>query len=475
MMPLCPGYLKDLSGRCFDMIKFGTDGWRAEIAGEFTFENVKKAAQAFSDHFAGADGPVVIGFDNRFRSEDFAAAAANVVAANGFQVYLSRSSCPTPAVSFHVRDKKACAGIMITASHNPAVWNGFKVKGPYAGSADETITKNIEKLVGKNTVKESAPHGKIEIFDPKEKYIRSVSALVDIKEIMSLDSSILINPMFGSGAGYFTAALEGHRSIREVNAVRDPYFGGVNPEPIPVNLREFMSLCAREKAFGIVLDGDADRIGAVSSKGIYINTHQIFALLLHHLVKNKKWSGAVVKTFNMSRLIDMMTGKYGIKLFETPIGFKYICDLMREKDILLGGEESGGMGIKNHIPERDSLLAGLMLIEMVAVEKKPLEDILDDISAEFTRFYYDRIDLKVDYMDKDRMKKRLAQEQPGSFSGLAVREVKALDGYKFMLEDGSWILFRLSGTEPLLRIYCESGSQERVAALLTEGKNWIKG
>lgn len=456
------------------MIKFGTDGWRAEIAGEFTFDNVKKTAQAFSDHFSGSDGPVVIGYDNRFRSEDFAFAAANVVAANGFTVYLSRTSCPTPAVSFHVKDKKACAGIMITASHNPAVWNGFKVKGAYGGSADETITKNIENLVGKTAAKENAPAGKIIPFDPKGKYISAVTKLIDTGKISSLKEKILINPMFGSGIGYFSGALDGVFEISEVNAIRDPYFGGVNPEPIPVNLKDFMSLCAKEKAFGIVLDGDADRIGAVGSDGIYINTHQIFALLLYHLVKNKKWTGSVVKTFNMSRLIDMMTGVYGLNLLETPIGFKYICNLMREKDILMGGEESGGMGIKNHIPERDSLLAGLLLIELVACEKKPIEAVLQDISKEFARFYYDRIDLKVDYMDKDRMKKRLSVEQPKNFGNLHVNEVKALDGYKFMLEDGSWILFRLSGTEPLLRIYCEADSQEKVAVLLGEGKNWVQ-
>lgn len=456
------------------MIQFGTDGWRAEIAGDFTFDNVKKVSQAFADHFSGSEGPVVIGYDNRFRSEDFALTAANVVAANGFTAYLSRTSCPTPAVSFHVKDKKACAGIMITASHNPAVWNGFKIKGAYGGSADETITKNIEKLIGRTTAKENAPSGKINLFDPKENYMPAVTKLIDMKKLASLNKKILINPMFGSGTGYFLKALEGMSNITEINALRDPYFGGVNPEPIPVNLKDFMSLCAKEKAFGIVLDGDADRIGAVGPDGTYINTHQIFALLLYHLVKNKKWTGAVVKTFNMSRLIDMMTEEYGIKLFETPIGFKYICDLMREKDILMGGEESGGMGIKNHIPERDSLLAGLLLIELVACEKKDIGEILRDISGKFARFYYDRIDLNIDYRDKDRMKKRLAQEQPGHFAGLSVKEIKALDGYKFMLEDGSWILFRLSGTEPLLRIYCEADSQEKVTAMLNEGKEWVK-
>ncbi len=457
------------------MIKFGTDGWRAEIAGDFTFDNVKKVSQAFCDHFSGADGPVVIGYDNRFRSEDFAATAADIVASNGFKVFLSGSSCPTPAVSFHVKEKKACAGIMITASHNPPVWNGFKVKGFYGGSADETITKDIEKMAGKNTVKETVPAGNITLFDPKELYISAVTKLIDMKKISSLKEKIIINPMFGSGIGYFSKALKGTITFNEVNSSRDPYFGGLNPEPIPANLRDFMSLCARERAFGIVLDGDADRIGAVGSDGVYINTHQIFALLLHHLINNKKWTGSVVKTFNMSRLIDMMAERYKISLFETPIGFKYICDLMREKDILMGGEESGGMGIKNHIPERDSLLAGLLLIELAASENKPIEAVLNDISAEFARFYYDRIDLKINYMDKDRIKKQLAQEQPKNISGISVKEIKALDGYKFILEDGSWILFRLSGTEPLLRIYCEADSQAKVASLLTDGKTWIRG
>lgn len=455
------------------MIKFGTDGWRAEIAGEFTIENVEKVSQAFCEHFSSSLGPVVIGYDNRFRSEDFAFAAAKVVAANGFDVYLSQSSCPTPATSFHVKNKKATAGIMITASHNPPIWNGFKVKGPYGGSADETITKSIEQKINKTTVK-NLYTTKIKTFDPSEEYLNSIKKLVDIDKIKKVNQKLIINPMFGSGSGYFSKILSGIIEIKEINNFRDCYFGGVNPEPIPSNLKKFMQLCKSEKAIGIALDGDADRIGLVGSDGQYINTHQTFALILYHLVKNKKWTGNVVKTFNISQLIDLMAKEYNLKLFETPIGFKYICNLMREKDILIGGEESGGIGIKNHLPERDSLLAGLLVIELMSYENKPIEEILNDLSKKFSRFYYDRIDYKVDYLQKDRIKKLLANEQPKDFANLRVKEVKALDGYKFILEDDSWILFRLSGTEPLLRIYCESRSIENVTKLLEEGKNWIE-
>ncbi len=455
------------------MIKFGTDGWRALIAKDFTFENVQIVSQAFADYIGKTSHPVIIGYDNRFLSEGFALAAAKVIASNGIRVLLSNSSCPTPAVSFHVKEFSAAAGIMITASHNPPEWNGFKVKGSYGGSAAIEITKGIEKKLSPDkpvSIKEGI---NIEKFDPKKGYLEKLRSFVDMAKISSVNSPILIDPMFGSGSGYFTELLKGTLNIREVNSYRDAYFGGVNPEPIPANLKSFMSQCAKEKAFGIVLDGDADRIGAVSSDGTYINTHQIFALLLYHLVKNKKMSGAVVKTFNMSRLIDMMAEKYALKLHETPIGFKYICDLMIKEDILIGGEESGGMGIKGHLPERDGLLAGLLLIELMAFEGKSIETILDDISKQFARFYYDRVDIHIDNKQKEAVNKALSEHPPKELAGHKIKESKTLDGYKFFLENGDWILFRPSGTEPLLRIYCEADSQEKVAKLLAEGRKLL--
>lgn len=455
------------------MIKFGTDGWRALIAEDFTFENVQIVSQAFADYIGKTSHPVIIGYDNRFLSEEFALTAAKVVASNGIRVLLSDSSCPTPAVSFHVKEGSAAAGIMITASHNPPEWNGFKVKGAYGGSATIEITKGIEKKLSPGRPVSLKEGIDIEKFDPKKGYLEKLRSFVDMAKISSVNSPILINPMFGSGSGYFTELLKGTLNIREINSHRDTYFGGVNPEPIPVNLKSFMSLCAKEKAFGIVLDGDADRIGAVSSDGTYINTHQIFALLLYHLVKNKKMSGAVVKTFNMSRLIDMMTNRYSLKLHETPIGFKHICDLMIKEDILIGGEESGGMGIKDHLPERDGLLAGLLLIELMAFEGKSIEAILDDISTQFARFYYDRIDVHINNEQKEAINKQLSGNPLKELAGYRIKELKTLDGYKFIFENGDWILFRPSGTEPLLRIYCEADSQDKVTKLLAEGRKLL--
>lgn len=452
------------------MIKFGTDGWRALIADEFTFRNVETVAQAFSEFIGKTGKPVIVGYDNRFLSEQFAEAAAKVVASNGIKVFLSKASCPSPAVSFHVKDKGAAAGIMITASHNPPQWNGFKVKGDYGGSATPEITGAIENLIDGAVPRHG---GKVELFDPKDGYIETISRFVDLSLISRSGIKVLIDPMYGSGIGYLEGMLKGKAQIEEVNNRRDPLFGGLNPEPIPANLIEFCSLCGSRKTTGIVMDGDADRIAAVGSDGVFINTHQVFALLLYHLVKNRKWTGGVVKTFNLTELIDLMCAKYGLELTVTPIGFKHIADLMLKKDILLGGEESGGMGIKGHIPERDAPLAALMLAELMAYEKKPLDAILADISKEFKRFYYDRKDLHLTEGQKSAILKLLDDSAPPSLAGSKVSKVERLDGTKLFLEDGSWVLFRASGTEPLLRIYCESVSQKRVAEILEDAQGLI--
>jgi phosphomannomutase len=448
-------------------IKFGTDGWRARIAKDFTFENVAAAADAFASFVGKTDKPVVIGFDNRFLSEKFAGTAAETVSAAGIDVLLFGSSCPTPAVSYHVKRNSSPAGIMITASHNPYDWNGFKVKGDYGGSATPEITKKIESLLGLKA-KNKSRKGEIKTLDPKKYYLDAVIKMVDLDLISRSGLKVIVDCLFGSGIGYLKEILSGKIDIQEINDRRDALFGGVNPEPIAPNLQDLMQKCKMEKTVGLALDGDADRVGAVGSDGVFINTHQIFALLLYHLVKNKKMSGSVVKTFNVTHLIDEMCAKYGLKLHTKPIGFKHVAELMLKEDVLMGGEESGGYGIKGHIPERDGILCNLLLIELMACEKKPLEKILDDICGQFHRYYYDRIDVHLDDAKKNKIISTLKSAPPKEIAGLKVKDVQDMDGVKLIFEDGSWALFRASGTEPLLRIYCESLSEAKLQELLNE-------
>lgn len=453
------------------MIKFGTDGWRALMSSDFTSENVAAVAVALAQFLGSTKDPVVIGYDNRLNSENFAKTAADKISSWGIKVLLSNSSCPTPAVSFHVVKNKAAAGVMITASHNPPQWNGFKIKGSYGGSASPEITKSIENILNskKNNIVPEIKPSSISKLDPKKYYLDAVKTKVDLELISKAKIKIIVDPMFGSGIGYVSEALKGVAEVKEINNHRDTNFGGINPEPIAKNLGKLLSECKDLGLSGIALDGDSDRVGASRTDGVYINTHQIFALLLYHLAKNKKMTGEIVKTFNMSCQIDRMCDKFGFKLNVTPIGFKYICDLMLKKDILLGGEESGGMGFKDHIPERDAVLASLYLIELMACEKKNLDQILEKISNEFGYFYYNRIDLHIEEDRKKKFVSLMDTAPPSSLCGHKVKEIQKLDGTKLIFGDGSWILFRASGTEPLLRIYCEAASTDRVNEFLDAG------
>ncbi|MFA4905346.1 MAG: phosphoglucomutase/phosphomannomutase family protein [Candidatus Margulisiibacteriota bacterium] len=443
------------------MVKFGTDGWRAKIAEDFTFDNVRLVTQAMIDALKLKS--VAVGFDNRFQSEDFARAAAEVCAAAGVKTFLSSSSLPSPALSFRVKTKGLDAGIMITASHNPPEWNGFKIKESFGGSARPEITKAVEaKLSSANYELRITNY---ESFDPKPDYLKHIASFVDLEAIKKANLKIIVDPMHGSGAGYLKELLP----VDEIRGNRDPLFGGVNPEPIPVNLEETISY-VREQALkypndltvGIVLDGDSDRIGCVDATGTFISSHNVFSLLLHHLVENRKISGKVVKTFNITRLVEKQAKKYGLPLAETPIGFKYIADLMLKEKVLLGGEESGGLGILGNIPERDGNLCALLLLEMMAIEKKTLKQILDSIMDELGYYYYDRADL--------HLEKRIEVPRLKEFGGMPVTKIEDLDGVKFNFADESWILFRASGTEPLLRIYSEGRTQEQCDRMLAEGE-----
>lgn len=462
-------------------IKFGTDGWRALIADTFTFDNVRLVTQALVKHLEAtglAAKGVAVGYDNRFQSEDFARAAAEVCSGAGIKTFLTSHSVPSPVLSFSVNQLGLGMGIMITASHNPPAWNGFKIKENFGGSAFPETTKAVEKQLEKLQTSNFKPQNnsaksQITMFDPDPAYLTKIKSLVNLELLKNHNLRIIIDPMHGSGAGYFKKLGIQHQEIR---GNRDPLFSGVNPEPLPINLEESISFVketalkyANELTACIILDGDADRLAAIDGSGRFINTHNVFSLLLRQLVVHKKLSGDVVKTFNMSNLIDKLCRQFNRPLTVTPIGFKHVAKLMLARDILLGGEESGGMGIKGTIPERDGILAGLLLLELMALEKKTLAQILDEMMNEHGYFYYDRIDR---HTEKARsVFEKLSQEPPHEFGGMKISKIETLDGFKLNFENESWILFRASGTEPLLRIYAESRTPEELKMLLAAGED----
>jgi len=459
------------------MIKFGTDGWRGRIADDFTFANVRLVTQALIEYLKAKqmiERGIAIGYDHRFQSEDFAEEAAKVISGAGITAYLASHPIPTPALSFSVRNMKLDAGVMITASHNPPEWNGFKIRESSGSSPLPETTQQIEKYL-KDTLTISPSSRNIKTFDPDPEYLNKLKSLVDLDLIKTHNLKIIVDAMHGSGAGYFSKL---GLSAVEIRGQRDPLFGGVNPEPLPVNLEESISFVKdfalkyqNELTSCIVLDGDADRLAAIDGSGRFINTHHVFALLLTLLVVHRKLQGEVVKTFNMSNLIDKLCAHYHLPLTVTPIGFKHIAKLIMERNVLLGGEESGGMSVMGFIPERDGILNGLLLLELVAREKKTFAQILDEIMAEYGYYYYDRMDLHLDQAQE--VVKKLSSNPPKELAKMKVAKVETLDGLKLSFEDESWILFRSSGTEPLLRIYVEGRSEEEVKLLLGAGEGLV--
>jgi len=462
-------------------IKFGTDGWRGVIAREFTFDNLSAVAQATMDWMTReglADKGLVIGYDRRFLSREFAARVAEVAAGNDIRVLLCNDVVPTPAVSWAVKENAAGAGVMITASHNPSVYNGFKIKEGFGGSARPSTTALIEQIVAYNLENSrsvrSVPFddavrtGLVEKFDADDAYLRQLGHLVDIEKIRQAGIKAVADPMYGAGSGYFRRLL----GIDEINDGINPSFGGRSPEPIGENLSELKTLLAsgRYRA-GLALDGDADRIGAVDEKGDFFSSHAIFSILLKHLAERKGLSGAVVKTVSSTRLVDCLAGKYGLQLLETPIGFKHICEIMLERPVLMGGEESGGLGVAGHIPERDGILMGLLLLETIAVTGKGLREQLDEIMDECGHFYYRRIDTQIGADEKARLLEFLTKSSPSNIAGRDVVSTNFCDGFKFIFENGDWLLIRPSGTEPVLRLYSEScGDIQMVETLLRAGR-----
>jgi phosphomannomutase len=466
-------------------IKFGTDGWRGIIADDFTFDNVRRVAGAIASYvlkYEDAAHGVIIGYDTRFASQRAAQIVGEVIAGAGIPVRLANDYTPTPAVSYAVKNEGAAGGVMVTSSHNPWNWNGVKFKGKFGGSATPAIMKRIEEELNAGAMPKGSKAA-VEEADLKTAYIAAVCGFADMDLISETKFKFAIDSMYGSGRGIVPGIFQSrgvaHVAIRqEVN----PLFPGINPEPIEPNIALLQETVVREKCdAGLATDGDADRIGAVAEDGSFVDSHKIFCVLLHWLLERKKWSGDVVRAFNTTRMLDRIAAKYGRKLYETQIGFKYIADLMMEHDILIGGEESGGIGYSRFLPERDGVLNSLLLANVMAEEGKPLGQLVADLQREFGPHYYGRRDLHIAEEIKQAAIQRARAESTQSLGRYRVLKKENLDGIKFFLDaptngNGAeaWILFRASGTEPLLRLYSEAASPELVDEILTAAESFVK-
>ena len=468
------------------VVKFGTDGWRGIIADDFTYDNVRVAAAAIAHYVLEQEDPsagVCIGWDTRFASRSFAGVVATVLSEAGIPVVISATEVPTPALSFDVRRRKAAGGVMITSSHNPAEWNGVKYKASYGGSGKPSIMAAIESYLGKPLPQAEKP-APIEEADFHDHYVQALAAFVDLKKIKQSGYKFLIDCMYGSGRGVISKIFaQAEIPCVEIRGEINPSFPGINPEPILPHIAESQRVVVAEKCdAGLITDGDADRIGAVDEHGNVVDAHKIFAVLLNWLLERKKWPGDVTRAFNTTKMLDRICAKHGRRLHEHGIGFKYVCDLMLEHDILIGGEESGGVGISRHLPERDGLLNSLLLANVMADEGKTLGQLVASLQAEFGEHQYGRVDMHINDELKQSAIKR-AQADLAEFAGMKVLRVETLDGIKFFLDNPdcagkpnaaeTWLLLRASGTEPLLRVYCESCSVESVSKILNAAQAFV--
>jgi alpha-D-glucose phosphate-specific phosphoglucomutase len=469
-------------------IKFGTDGWRAVISDTFTFGNLRLIAQAIADYVWEENEEektpeVVVGFDTRFLSDRYAAEVARVLAGNDIVAWLTRADAPTPAVSYGVVHKAANAGIMITASHNAPRYNGVKLKSAQGASASPQQAARVEAHLEANQEAARGPNlidyqhaldrELIRRFDPAWPYYEHLGSLVDLDIISNGELRIVADPMYGSGRRCIREMLARSRAqVYEIRGEMNPGFGGIHPEPSAHYLRALASaIQAGHGRIGIATDGDGDRVGAMDERGNYVDPHHIFALLLRYLVEQRGWSGTVVKSLSTTMMVNRLAEKYGLPLHETPVGFNHIADLMLQDDVLIGGEESGGISIKGHIPEGDGVLIGLLLLEVVAHAGVPLSELVADVQRVAGPTCYIRNDLRLRHpVDKRKMVARLSQDPPGTLAGVAVVEVLTMDGIKYRLADQSWLLIRPSGTEPVLRVYAEAPDDGMVQELIDYGR-----
>ncbi len=459
-------------------IRFGTDGWRGIIADNYTFENVRIIAQATAEYVkekgTSARG-IAVGYDYRSMSETYAMLVAEILAANGVQVLLGQEAVPTPALSYIVKKNNCAGGVMITASHNPPHWNGVKFKGEYGGSAIPAITKDIEKHLYKTDPKkvDEVTRKNIVMTDLVTPYLEQLKSLVDLKKISDSKLTVVHDGMHGSGKNYLEKLLEGTDcQVISIRSNRDCLFGGVLPEPIPKNTQILIDTIKKEKAdLGVATDGDADRLGITDSNGVFVWPHYSFPLLYEHLTQNRGWTGEVVHTVSLAPIIDKLIEQNGGgKVTEVPVGFKNVCEIMLERDVLIGGEESGGIGFKNHIPERDGLLIALLTLEMLATTGKPLSELVKDLENRFGAFCYDRIDAHLEDSKRLGLIQRLRDNPPTEFAGIPVEKVCLLDGIKFSFHGNGWLLIRASDTEPVVRLYAGSETMDNTWKILNAGK-----
>ncbi len=462
-------------------IKFGTDGWRAVIADGFNFNNVERVAQAAADYWRanpvpGTEQKVIVGYDRRFLSDEFARRSAEVFVGNGYRVILTPEPTPTPAVSFAVKAQGAVGGVMITASHNPPIFNGFKLKSHFGGSADPVICQGVESFLDRNPgraqpLAAAVQEGTLKIADVRPAHYQALKKLVDFKLIAGSRLRFAHEALFGVGAYCFDQLLDGTTCrVTTLDGAHDPLFGGINPEPIEKNyVRSAAYLKKHPHDICLVTDGDADRVGGMDGRGNALSTHQIICLLLHHFVVNRRGKGRVVKALTTTSMVDKMCADHGLELTETGVGFKYIAAEMIKGGVLLGAEESGGIGFPGHIPERDGIAAGLLLLELLATERVSVNKLIARLEAKYGPHRYGRIDTHFPLEKRAELMEFLKANPPAKLLKSPLAEVKSYDGVKYVAQDTSWLMLRGSGTEPILRIYAEAASDKGVQSLLKAG------
>lgn len=463
-------------------IIFGTDGWRGRIADNYTFEAVRRCAHGFARYLSKVEGdakPVVVGYDKRFASESFATVAAEVLAGHGFQVLLTDGPTPTPTISYAVVHHGAAGAVNITASHNPSSDNGFKVRDRHGGAIDPTGLKQIEAEIPDNDqdiprlpIKQALSKDKIVRFDPAPAYIEQIQRLIELEPLRRAGIAVLVDSMWGNGGGWFTRLLGGGKTkVIEIHNQHNPLFPEMTrPEPIPPNIDVGLSATIEHKAdVLLVTDGDADRVGMGDENGIFIDQLRVYGLLAYYFLEARGERGPIVKTLSTTSMLNKLGEQYEVPVYETGVGFKFVAPKMLEVDALIGGEESGGYAFRGHVPERDGILAGLFLLDMmVRLNRKPSQ-LVDLLFEKVGAHYYKRIDSPLPPVERSIIEEQILAAKTQSIGGLSVTELNTLDGFKFSLEDGGWLLIRFSGTEPIVRVYCETTQLNRVDPILQDG------
>ena len=465
-------------------IRFGTDGWRAIIAEDYTFENVARCAYGlcqFMKQRGTSDRGLIVGYDTRFLSREFASVVAAVAASQGIRALLAVNPAPTPVMSFNVMHHNAGGAAIITASHNPAIWNGFKFKPEYAGSATQEITDDLEAIIASvgevafADTSQGRKAGLIEDLEPSQPYLEHIARLVDLDAVRGSGFNVVVDAMYGAGAGYFPELLKGgSTTVEELHGHRNPAFPGMaQPEPIASNLVELMKHVPLTAAsVGIALDGDADRVGIIDEGGTFVTTLDTFSLLALYLLEEKGWRGSLIKGVTASQALNNMGSLYGVDVHEVRVGFKHMGPRMEELDALMAGEESGGFAFRGHVPERDGILSGLYVLEYMAKTGRTVSQLLDGLFSRVGPHYYHRRDLEFDLADRERISSLVGAPGLQSMGGFPIKSSDSIDGRRFHFEDG-WLAIRFSGTEPLLRIYSEASLQERVTLLLDAAANYL--